>query len=72
MPVLFQMNGVPKMSVIRKVFSEMHLPIKELFLLNLKAPPEIQNTERFFNRKYVSTGFLKTRVQRFRIDLSFL
>ena len=69
MPVLFQMNGVPKMSVTRKVCSEMHLRIKELFLLNLKAPPEIQNTERFSTRKFVSTGFLKTSVQRFRIDL---
>ena len=51
------MNGVPKMSVIRKVCSEMHLLIKELFLLNLKAPPEIQNTERFSYRKFVSTDF---------------
>ena len=53
------MNGVPKMSVIRKVCSEMHLRIKKLFLLNLKVPPEIQKTERFSNRKFVNTDFSK-------------
>ena len=65
MHLLFQMNGVPKMSVIRKVCSEMHLLIKELFLLNLKAPPEIQNTERFSYRKFVSTDFSKSTFRDF-------
>ena len=49
------MNGVPKMSVIRKVCSEMHLLIKELFLLNLKASPEIQTTERFLTENLLLT-----------------